>query len=39
MSKPVLFVSMRPLEVSPDIEAIYHAYNGRGQKDQTDGLA
>ena len=28
MSKPVLFVSMRPLEVSPDIEAIYHAYNG-----------
>lgn len=28
MSKPVLFVSMRPLEVSPDIEAIYNAFNG-----------
>lgn len=28
MSKPVLFVSMRPLEVSPDIEALYNAFNG-----------
>ena len=28
MSKPVLFVSMRPLELSPDIEALYNAFNG-----------
>ena len=28
MSKPVLFVSMRPLKVSPDIYALYKAYDG-----------